>query len=213
MIRDCDHAPSRLSAPTVNCHSSKPCAVLVQSPARTSIFPWSSTSGINAFCFEEERKGSVEYRVRRGGLDGETVFDVSRIARENWGDVCGAKTYALLPLFVEMTLVGLYGSEANTGDAPSARRDVRRMVVNKSWPLIVITTGLTVGCLPYQISTLPCVLVLENIYPKQYVQEIECVDKDAKSNVRGRVSLMVVRRTWFVNTGLGQKAGRCLCFA
>jgi len=45
-------------------------------------------SGINAFCFEEERKGSVSYRVERGGLDNETVFEVSRIASENWGESC-----------------------------------------------------------------------------------------------------------------------------
>lgn len=43
----------------------------------------------------------------KGGLEAERMFDVSRMARENWEDVCGAKTYALLPLFVEMIRVGL----------------------------------------------------------------------------------------------------------
>ena len=56
------------------------------------------------------------------------LFDESRTARENCVEVCGANTYALLPLFVEKIRVGLYGSEARVGAAPSARSDVRRIV-------------------------------------------------------------------------------------
>ena len=89
---------------------------------------------MNAFGFDGERKGSVVYKVERGGLEAATVFDVSRIARENWEDDCRAKTYAQLPLFVEMIRVGLYGSRANAGDAPRARREVRRIVFNKLQP-------------------------------------------------------------------------------
>lgn len=98
------------------------------------MLPLSSTSGMNAFCFEVERKGSVVYKFERGGLEAATVFDVSKIARENWEDDCGANTYAQLPLFVEMIRVGLYGSKANTGDAPRARREVRRIVFNVLQP-------------------------------------------------------------------------------
>jgi hypothetical protein len=88
---------------------------------------------MNAFCFDEERKGRVENKVSRGGLEDSTLFAVSRTARENWVDNCGAKTYAQLPSFVEMIRVGLYGREASTGDAPRARREIRRILV-KSLP-------------------------------------------------------------------------------
>jgi hypothetical protein len=159
--------------PIAKRQNSRLCDVLVQSPASTSMLPRSSTRGMNAFFFEEDKNGSVGNNVDRG-LEMETVFDVLRLARENWKDDDGAKTYAMLPFFVERIRVGLSSEKANPHETPKARKKAR--YIDLCQQLVVL--GCNSNCFDKSLTKALPIFRLESRYNLQ--KERTCFVKTAQ---------------------------------